>query len=63
MAKKLSSKKGVRGGSKKQHAIAGRLGGLAPHVCRGRECSSMKKKSTKAGSKVSKARTHARKKK
>lgn len=28
-----------------QHAKAGRLGGLAPHVCRGRQCTSAKYKS------------------
>ncbi len=30
----------TRGGTSAQHAKAGHLGGIAPHRCRGRQCSS-----------------------
>ncbi len=46
MAKKKTSAgsaKKTRGGTSKQHARAGRLGGLAPHVCRGSECTKLRK--------------------
>ncbi len=29
----------TRGGTSAQHAKAGHLGGIAPHRCRGRQCS------------------------
>lgn len=45
VAKRKSVKAKVKGGTSAQHAKAGRLGGLAPHVCRGRECNSSKYKS------------------
>ncbi len=34
-----SKSTGTRGGSHEQHVKAGHLGGVAPHECRGRECS------------------------
>lgn len=55
MAKKrrTAAAKKARGGVSKQHARAGRLGGLAPHVCRGGECVKLRKagKAKKAGAK------------
>lgn len=51
---KASTSKGktTRGGTSEQHARAGRLGGLAPHVCRGSECTKMR---SKAGSRSTRA--------
>ena len=55
MAKKATARKtksvGVRGGTPAQHARAGRLGGLAPHVCRGSECTKLKKEAAMRGKK------------
>lgn len=34
----------TRGGTSAQHAKAGHLGGIAPHTCRGRQCSETHKK-------------------
>lgn len=41
--KTLTAAKKTRGGTSKQHAKAGRLGGLAPHVCRGSECTKLRR--------------------
>lgn len=46
----------TKGGTSKQHAKAGRLGGLAPHVCRGRECTKIKEEALlKSKAKAAKA--------
>ena len=50
MAKKATARRtksvGVRGGTPAQHARAGRLGNLAPHVCRGSECTKLRKEAS-----------------
>lgn len=46
----------TKGGTSKQHAKAGRLGGLAPHICRGRECTKIKEEALlKSKAKAAKA--------
>lgn len=42
-SKRTAAAKKTRSGKSLQHARAGRLGGLAPHVCRGSECTKLKK--------------------
>lgn len=68
MAKKATTRAtkkavGIRGGTSKQHARAGRLGGLAPHVCRGSECTKLRKAAAakKAASAKSVTKTAAKK--
>ena len=39
----------VSKGKSARHARAGKLGGLAPHACRGSECTVLRKKATAAG--------------
>lgn len=53
---KIVKKVAVKGGTSKQHAKAGKLGGLAPHVCRGRECTKIKEEAAlKLAAKAEKA--------
>lgn len=62
MAKrKATTKKSVRGGTPAQHAKAGKLGGLAPHSCRGRECSTTEYTATKAKAAAKKAASKTKK--
>jgi len=44
-----AAKKTTRRGVSTQHAKAGRLGGLAPHVCRGGECVKMRREEIEKG--------------
>jgi hypothetical protein len=59
MAKKVTSRAkkavGIRGGTSRQHAIAGRKGGLAPHICRGSECTKMRKEAALKKSRAKKS--------
>lgn len=55
MVKKTTAKKANNRKKTTHHAEAGRLGGLAPHICRGSECTKLKS----AAAKLKKARGYS----